>query len=48
VVIASYKPVLEEVQRILAEAGLDEDQMKQARMATSGKGSSDLVNRNRR
>ncbi|KAF8528710.1 hypothetical protein JB92DRAFT_2696907 [Gautieria morchelliformis] len=45
---ASYKPILEEVQRILAEAGLDEEEMKQAGMATSGKGSSDLVNRNRR
>jgi len=26
----AYKPILEEVERILAEAGLDEDEMKRA------------------
>jgi hypothetical protein len=45
VIIASYKPVLEEVQRILAEA---EEETTQAGMATSEKGSGDLVDHNRR
>ncbi|KAF8522643.1 hypothetical protein BU17DRAFT_44591 [Hysterangium stoloniferum] len=44
---ASYKPILEEVQKILAEAGLDEDEMKRAGAAGSGKGG-DVGNRNRR
>jgi hypothetical protein len=42
---ASYKPILDEVQKILAEAGLDEEEMK--RVGGSGK-AGDAGNRNRR
>lgn len=45
---ASYKPILEEIQKILAEAGLDEEEMKRVGTAGSGPGGSDLVTRNRR
>lgn len=42
---AAYKPILEEVQKILAEAGLDEEEMK--RVGGYGK-TGDVGNRNRR
>ncbi|KAF8587936.1 galactose oxidase [Ramaria rubella] len=40
----SYKPILDEVQKILAEAGLDEEEMKKV----GSKGAGDGGNRNRR
>ncbi|KAI0948095.1 hypothetical protein AcW1_009694 [Taiwanofungus camphoratus] len=42
----TYKPVLKEVERILAEAGLDEEEMRQG--AASGPGGSSGQSRNRR
>jgi hypothetical protein len=42
-----YKPILEEVEKILAEAGLDEDEMK-ARAAHAGAGGGVVTSRNRR
>ena len=44
--IASYKPILEEVERILAEAGLDEAEMKKS--AAAGPGGVSGQSRNRR
>lgn len=44
--IATYKPLLDEVEKILAEAGLDEDEMIGA--AAGGGGASSGQNRNRR
>ena len=44
--IAEYKPILEEVENILMEAGLDEDEMK--RSAAAGGKSSVGQSRNRR
>jgi hypothetical protein len=41
-----YKPVLEEVERILAEAGLDEEEMKRA--SATGQAGAAGQNRNRR
>lgn len=43
---ATYKPVLEEVERILAEAGLDEDEMKHA--SAVGQAGASGQSRNRR
>jgi len=43
---AEYKPLLEEVEKILREAGLDEEEMK--RSAASGGAGSSGANRNRR
>ncbi|KAJ8586961.1 galactose oxidase [Rhizopogon salebrosus TDB-379] len=42
-----YKPILKEVEKILAEAGLDEDEMK-ARAAHAGAGGGVVTSRNRR
>lgn len=44
---AEYKPILEEVERILAEAGLDEDEMR-AGAAQAGGGGGVVSSRNRR
>ncbi|KAG0698891.1 hypothetical protein DFH29DRAFT_939202 [Suillus ampliporus] len=44
---AEYKPILEEVEKILAEAGLDEDEMR-AGAAQTGGGGGIVSNRNRR
>jgi hypothetical protein len=44
---AEYKPILEEVERILAEAGLDEDEMR-AGAAQTGGGGGVVSSRNRR
>ena len=43
---AEYKPILEEVEKILAEAGLDEDEMRAG--ATHASGSGTVTSRNRR
>jgi hypothetical protein len=45
--LAEYKPILEEVERILAEAGLDEDEMR-AGAAQTGGGGGVVSSRNRR
>lgn len=45
--IAAYKPVLEEVEKILAEAGLDEEEMRKG-AAGGGGGGSSSQSRNRR
>ena len=45
--IAEYKPILEEVERILMEAGLDEEEMKRS-AAAGGKGNVAGQSRNRR
>ena len=42
---AEYKPILEEVEKILAEAGLDEEEMKRG---AAGGGTDSGQNRNRR
>ena len=42
----TYKPILEEVERILAEAGLDEDEMKRA--SAVGQAGASGESRNRR
>jgi hypothetical protein len=44
---AGYKPILEAVEKILAEAGLDEDEMR-AGAASAGGGGSVATSRNRR
>lgn len=44
---AEYKPILEEVEKILAEAGLDEDEMR-AGAAQTGGGGGAVSSRNRR
>lgn len=44
--IATYKPLLDEVEKILAEAGLDEEEMRGA--AAGGSGVNLGQNRNRR
>lgn len=44
---AEYKPILEEVEKILAEAGLDEDEMR-AGAAHAGGGGGVATSRNRR
>jgi hypothetical protein len=44
-VAAEYKPILEEVEKILAEAGLDEEDMKKAAAGGSGAGSGQSRNR---
>ena len=46
--LAEYKPILEEVERILAEAGLDEEEMRQGAHAQLGTGGSNGLSRNRR
>ena len=46
--LAEYKPILEEVERILAEAGLDEEEMRQGAHAQLGAGGSSGLSRNRR
>jgi len=43
----SYKPILEEVEKILAEAGLDEDEMRRG-AAEAGFGGAAGSSRNRR
>jgi len=43
---AEYKPILEEVEKILAEAGLDEEEMRRA--AAGGSGTDIGQSRNRR
>jgi hypothetical protein len=45
-----YKPILEEVEKILAEAGLDEDEMRKgaAGASASGPGGVAGLSRNRR
>ena len=45
--IAEYKPILEEVERILMEAGLDEEEMKKS-AAAGGKSNTVGQSRNRR
>jgi hypothetical protein len=45
--LAEYKPVLEEVEKILAEAGLDENEMR-AGAAQTGGGGGIMSSRNRR
>jgi len=42
----AYKPILEEVEKILAEAGLDEDEMKRA--SAAGQAGASGQSRNRR
>lgn len=44
--VAEYKPVLEEVERILAEAGLDEEEMRKG--AAAGPQGASGQSRNRR
>lgn len=46
-VIDQYKPLLKEVERILAEAGLDEEEMRRGAAAGAG-GKTDGISRNRR
>lgn len=48
ILTASYKPILEEVQKILMEAGLDEEEMKRVGKVGTGNAPSDHGNRNRR
>ncbi|KAG9029721.1 hypothetical protein FRB95_004970 [Tulasnella sp. JGI-2019a] len=43
---ATYKPILDEVEKILAEAGLDDEELK--RVGTTGNALGPTVNRNRR
>ena len=45
---ASYKPILEEVERILAEAGLDEEEMRRTAAAGGPAASDSGISRNRR
>jgi len=45
VATASYKPVLEEVEKILAEAGLDEEEMKKGAVAAGPGGAGQSRNR---
>jgi hypothetical protein len=46
--IADYKPILDEVEKILAEAGLDEEEMRQGAHAQVGPGGGAGQSRNRR
>ena len=46
--IAEYKPILKEVEKILAEAGLDEDEMKTGAAAGGAANPSSGQSRNRR
>lgn len=46
--VAAYKPILDEVEKILAEAGLDEEEMRRGAAGAHGGGAGTAQNRNRR
>ena len=46
--IVAYKPTLEEVEKILAEAGLDEEEMRKGATGPSPSGDTAGLSRNRR
>lgn len=46
--IVAYKPTLEEVEKILAEAGLDEEEMRKGATGTTPSGEAAGLSRNRR
>lgn len=46
--LAEYKPILEEVEKILAEAGLDEDEMRRSAVTGTGGNLATGQSRNRR
>jgi hypothetical protein len=46
--LAEYKPILEEVEKILAEAGLDEDEMRRSAVTGTGGNLDSGQSRNRR
>lgn len=46
--LAEYKPILEQVEKILAEAGLDEDEMRRSAVTGTGGNLATEQSRNRR
>ena len=46
--LAEYKPILEQVEKILAEAGLDEDEMRRSAVTGTGGSLATEQSRNRR